>query len=257
MNKKWKNVFITAMMLLFIAGLFLLLYPYLYGGFTENRILGTAEEFLSRVELPVFVRPVQPGSTNPSDSEKPTEALEDIRIYPELWADMVAYNESLYATAQVGLSSENAYEAPSFILADYGLDSEAIGVLSVPALNFEMPIYLGATDKHLSDGVAHLSQTSLPIGGNNTNSVIAGHRGWYGADFLRYIEKLKIGDGVVITNLWEKLTYTVCEIKVIEPYQVEAIFIQPERELLTLLTCHPYATGGRQRYLVICERTKE
>ena len=257
MNKKWKNVFITAMMLLFIAGLFLLLYPYLYGGFTENRILGTPEEFLSRVELPVFVRPVQPGSTNPSDSEKPTEALEDIRIYPELWADMVAYNESLFTTSQAGLSSENAYEAPSFILADYGLDSEAIGVLSVPALNFEMPIYLGATDQHLEDGVAHLSQTSLPIGGENTNAVIAGHRGWYGADFLRYIEKLKIVDEVFVTNLWEKLTYTVCEIKVIEPYQVEAVFIQPQRELVTLLTCHPYATGGRQRYLVICERTKE
>lgn len=254
---KWKNVFIAAMILLFLTGLFLLLYPYLYGGYTENRITLNAEDFLSRVELPVFTLPVQTEGNTLSEPDYPAESMDNDRLYPELWADMVAYNESLFRDSQVGLSSEDAYEAPSFILADYGLESEAVGVLSVPALSFEMPIFLGATDQHLADGVAHLSQTSLPIGGENTNTVIAGHRGWYGADFLRYIEKLKIGDEIIVTNLWEELTYTVCEIKVIEPYQVEAIFIQPQRELLTLLTCHPYATGGRQRYLVICERTKE
>lgn len=254
---KWKNVFIAAMILLFLTGLFLLLYPYFYGGYTENRITLNAEDFLSRVELPVFTLPVQTEGNTLSEPDYPEESMDNDRLYPELWTDMVAYNESLFRDSQVGLSSEDAYESPSFILADYGLESEAIGVLSVPALSFEMPIFLGATDQHLADGVAHLSQTSLPIGGENTNTVIAGHRGWYGADFLRYIEKLKIGDEIIVTNLWEALTYTVCEIKVIEPYQVEAIFIQPNRELLTLLTCHPYATGGRQRYLVICERTQD
>lgn len=254
---KWKNVFIAAMILLFLTGLFLLLYPYLYGGYTENRITLNAEDFLSRVEFPVFTLPVQTEGNTLSEPDYPAESMDNDRLYPELWANMVAYNESLFRDSQVGLSSEDAYEAPSFILADYGLESEAIGVLSVPALSFEMPIFLGATDQHLADGVAHLSQTSLPIGGENTNTVIAGHRGWYGADFLRYIEKLKIGDEIIVTNLWEELTYAVCEIKVIEPYQVEAILIQPNRELLTLLTCHPYATGGRQRYLVICERTQD
>ena len=252
---KWKNVFILLMILLFLSGLFLLCYPYLYGKYTKDRITGNAEDFLSRVELPVFTRPAVSTEPFQTDSVKEDEDAAVLQSYPDLWADMVAYNESLFRDSQAGLSSEDAYEAPSFILADYGLESEAIGVLSVPVLDFSMPIFLGATNQHLSDGVAHLSQTSLPIGGNNTNSVIAGHRGWYGADFLRYIEKLKIGDEVVITNLWETLTYTVCEIKVIEPYQVEAILIQPQRELLTLLTCHPYASGGRQRYLVICERT--
>ena len=117
-----------------------------------------------------------------------------------------------------------------------------------------MPIYLGATEQHMADGAAHLSQTSLPIGGANTNSVIAGHRGYGGANYFRYIDKLQIGDTVTVTNLWEQLTYQVAEIKIIYPYQVEEILIQPGRELLTLLTCHPYASGGKQRYLVICER---
>ena len=67
---------------------------------------------------------------------------------------------------------------------------------------------------------------------------------------------MQVGDSVTITNLWETLEYRVIQIKIIYPYQVEEILIQEGRELLTLLTCHPYASGGKQRYLVICERVK-
>ena len=65
---------------------------------------------------------------------------------------------------------------------------------------------------------------------------------------------MQIGDTVTVTNLWEQLIYQVAEIKIIYPYEVDQILIQEGRELLTLLTCHPYASGGKQRYLVICER---
>ena len=121
-------------------------------------------------------------------------------------------------------------------------------------MDLEMPIYLGATEQHMADGAAHMSQTSLPIGGENTNCVIAGHRGYSGASYFRYIDTLKVGDLVYVTNLWETLTYRVSEIQIIDPHEVEKILIQPGRELLTLLTCHPYASGGRQRYVVFCER---
>lgn len=60
-----------------------------------------------------------------------------------------------------------------------------------------------------------------------------------------------------LTNIWETLTYEVVEIKIIMPNEVKAIHIQEGRELLTLLTCHPYASGGKQRLLVICERIYE
>ena len=59
-----------------------------------------------------------------------------------------------------------------------------------------------------------------------------------------------------MTNLWETLTYRVSEIRIIDPSDVDEILIQPGRELLTLLTCHPYASGGRQRYVVYCERSE-
>lgn len=102
-----------------------------------------------------------------------------------------------------------------------------------------------------------MSQTSLPIGGENTNCVIAGHRGWNGFPYFRYITDLKQGDRVTIQNPWETLKYEVVETKIIAPNDIEEIHIQEGRELLTLLTCHPYASGGKQRYLVICERVNQ
>ena len=40
--------------------------------------------------------------------------------------------------------------------------------------------------------------------------VIAGHRGWRGADYFRHIDRLAVSDTVTLTNLWETLTYTRC-----------------------------------------------
>lgn len=85
--------------------------------------------------------------------------------------------------------------------------------------------------------------------------IIAGHRGWKGADYFRHIDRLQVSDTVKRTNLWETLTYTVADIRIIQPHEVDKIKIQQSRDLLTLLTCHPYASGGRQRYVVCCERT--
>lgn len=200
---------------------------------------------MSRVEI----TPV----TDPSaESMEPIEP----KAYPELWDAMTAYNTAIYAVEQSGLSDPSAYEMPSFDLTGYGLEDEIFGVISIPALELEMPLYLGATYQHMADGAAHLSQTSIPIGGNNTNAVIAGHRGWRGASYFRYITELKPGDKVIITNLWGTLTYRVAETQIIWPYEVDQILIQENRDLITLLTCHPYASGGKQRYLVICERAE-
>lgn len=176
--------------------------------------------------------------------------------YPELLADLQAYNQHIYAEMQSGLVDLEACEEPAADLTAYGIEDEIIGVLEIPAMELTMPVYLGASDAHLAAGAAVLGNTSAPIGGDNTNSVIAGHRGWKGADYFRHIDRLQVGDTVTLTNLWETLTYTVADIQIIQPHEVEKIKIQPNRDLLTLLTCHPYASGGRQRYVVYCERTK-
>lgn len=245
-NGKLRGLLITVMLLVFLAGLASILYPYIWGATVDSSIANTAKAFLDREE------PELPATTVIIDSVEP----EKVKPYPELWEDMVRYNQSIAAQGQSGLSCAYDYQKASFHLADYGLPGEIFGVLSIPAIDLEMPIYLGATEQHMADGAAHLSQTSLPIGGMDTNCVIAGHRGYSGASYFRYLDKLHVGDTVSVTNLWETLTYRVREIRIIDPSDVEEILIQPGRELLTLLTCHPYASGGRQRYVVYCERSE-
>ena len=248
-SSKLRAFLIALMLLVFAAGLAFLLYPSLWGAAVDQKISLNAQGFLNRDAT----EPTIPEVIVTIDS---LTEQEETRDYPELWADIVRYNETIYTQGQAGLSCEYDYQKPSFRLSDYGLGDEVFGVISIPAMELEMPIYLGATEQHMANGAAHLSQTSLPIGGENTNCIIAGHRGYNGASYFRYIDKLKVGDAVYITNLWERLTYRVCEIKIIAPHDVTEILIQPGRELLTLLTCHPYASGGRQRYVVYCERVE-
>ena len=185
-----------------------------------------------------------------------TETLptEETRAYAELWEEMRSYNEKIHDEQQALLSSRAALQKTDFQLRDYGRNDEVFAVLNIPKINLDMPVYLGATDQNLANGAAYLSQTSLPIGGENTNCVIAGHRGWNGAYYFRYVPDLRKGDVVTLQNLWETLSYQVVETKIIAPSDVDAIRIQEGRELLTLLTCHPYASGGKQRFLVSCER---
>ena len=243
-----KNIAITLIALVFLGGLIAALYPVVTGITHEVESHKAVEEFfhILPVDLPEHTEaPLQSDS-----ADKPLP-------FPELLTAMQAYNERIYAEGQSGLIDAWSYTDPSFDLTDYGIADDVIGVLSIPSINLEMPIYLGATDDHMARGAAQLSQTSLPIGGENTNCVIAGHRGWRGAPYFLNLDKVSVGDEVTVINLWETLTYRVCEIRIIEPNDIEAILIQPGRDMLTLFTCHPYASGGRFRLVVYAERVTE
>lgn len=206
----------------------------------------------------VMLWPTFTGSRLESHAEEAAQTfLEERKLeqqYPELLADLQKYNRQLYAEKQCNLTDLEACEAPAADLVAYGIEDEIMGVLEIPAMELTMPVYLGASDAHLAAGAAVLGNTSAPIGGGNTNSVIAGHRGWRGADYFRHIDRLQVGDTVQVTSLWETLTYAVADIQIIQPHEVDKIKIQQGRDLLTLITCHSYASGGKQRYVVYCER---
>lgn len=214
--------------LLAVAGIYVMLWPVLTGHRLQADTDATVQSFL--------------------EERKPEQQ------YPELLAALQEYNRQLYAEKQCNLTDLEACEEPAADLTTYGIEDEIIGVLEIPSMELTMPVYLGASDAHLAAGAAVLGNTSAPIGGDNTNCVIAGHRGWRGADYFRHIDKLAVGDTVRLTNLWETLTYTVADIQIIQPHQIERIKIQSNRDMLTLVTCHPYASGGRQRYVVYCEK---
>ena len=242
-----KGVLITLLFLwIYLVGMGILLYPAINNYYTSKRMESSVESFY--------------GTESGTDSTEATQAAQETEPptpYPELLEMLEAYNRELYEDDQSKLSSLAATEQPGVLFSVSGQTGDVFGVLSIPKLEMEMPLYLGATDKHMADGAAQLGQTSIPIGGENTNAVIAGHRGYNGAPYFRYVPELQVGDSVDITNLWGTLHYKVVETRIIQPNDIDAIKIQPERDLITLLTCHPYASGGRQRFLVICERMEE
>ena len=121
-------------------------------------------------------------------------------------------------------------------------------------INMRLPIYLGANSSNMSYGAAHMSATSLPIGGKNTNAVLAGHTGYIGRIFFDNLRNLKIGDRVSITNYWDTLNYKVVETKVNKPSESGDCYLQKDRDLLTMFTCISDGNGGFDRYYVICER---
>ena len=181
-----------------------------------------------------------------------TDNAEPARAYPELYDALQAYNAQIFAEGQSGLKDPFAYETPAFDLTGYGLPDDMIAALWIPRLNLDLPVYLGASTANMARGGALLGQTSMPLGGENTNTVIAAHRGYYGAEMLRNVQQIQVGDKIQLTTPWETLIYRVSELKIIDPSDINAVLIQPGRDLLTLSTCHPY-TRNSQRYLVIAE----
>lgn len=249
MQRRLRMIWTVFCVLALIAGICIMAYPHVRGAVTDWQASQMAEEFLSRV----VIAPYREKETENiiGTIEKPTESVQE---YMALWEDLTDYNEMIYSEQQSSLCSVDSYKRFDFTLADYDLEDETFGVLTIPAIDVNMPIYLGANSENMAVGAAVMSQTSLPIGGENTNAVICGHRGWKGAAYFLHIDELKIGDEVTITNLWEELHYEVVGTKIILPHDVDAIKIQEGKDMITLLSCHPVASGGKQRYLVFCER---
>lgn len=169
-----------------------------------------------------------------------------------VYAKVQRYNRKIYASGQTGFCDAWSYQQSPVNL--HCFPDSKFGYITIPAMDVKLPLYLGASSANLSKGAAVLGQTSIPIGGRNTNSVIAAHRGYQGIPFFREIERLKAGDKVKIRNPWETLTYTVTSTAVIDPHNNDAVMIREGQDMVTLITCHPYRSHGKYRYVVYCTR---
>lgn len=155
----------------------------------------------------------------------------------DLYWKVLAYNDRIYLDKQSEFRDAWSQEQAPMRL---GTKDEEFGYIKVPSAKIKLPLYLGASKAKLRKGAAILGGTSIPIGMLNTNSVIAAHRGYQGIPYFRNIEAIKIGDKVIIQNPWEKLTYRVTDIDIIDPDDVDKVKIQDQKEMVTLMTCHPY-----------------
>lgn len=174
----------------------------------------------------------------------------------ELYREMKRYNEDLIRFGQ-SIVDVWSYEQAPMDSSTLNSKDLAVGYIEIPDMEVRMPLFLGASDENLARGAAVLSETSMPIGGESTNCVIAGHRGWRGSAYFQYIENMKMGSEVYITNPWDTLIYKVTDTEIVEPTDGDSIMIREGRDMVTLLSCHPYTLGNSPyRYLVFCERAK-
>lgn len=256
-----KKIIKTAAVLIFLTGAAVLIYPWareLYGAWQDEQLVEEFEEMKNdgkeKAEQSPKGEQEEAGDGLPEDeaAERFTGFVQG--SFPQLRKDMEAYNRDIYQNGQAGLQDAWNYEQEVFSLEEYDLDSDVIGYLESDAMDICLPLYIGASAGHLAQGAAVLGQTSMPVGGESTNCVIAGHRGWKGIPMFRDIEALREGDVIWITNLWERLAYKVVRITVITPDDIGAVKIVEGEDMLTLLTCHPY-TENYQRYVVYCTRT--
>ena len=158
--------------------------------------------------------------------------------YEQMWQAAEVYNKAL-------LDDPDRFSMTDEERAAYEklLDIDGTGVMGsveIPVIGCTLPIYHGTTDGALQAGAGHLEGSSLPTGGAGTHCVLSSHRGLPSATLFTNLNKMQLGDTFTLTVLDRTMTYQVDQIVVFEPYDMDALAIDPEQDYCTLVTCTPY-----------------
>lgn len=192
------------------------------------------------------------------DSAKTTESdrVEDARQLKlaHLYNDALqsgALLESNHRLPSGSGTSSNGAPAYDEVLDDGS--TEVMTRLRIPSIKLDLPTYHGTSDSTLLKGLGHLEGTSLPVGGEDTHSVITGHRGLADATMFTHLDKVTKGDTFTLTTFGEVLAYQVVRTQVVEPDETESLQPVIGKDLVTLVTCTPLGINS-QRILITAER---
>ena len=168
----------------------------------------------------------------------------------------IAYNQTLLpnTATEGGYTQEALQSASEEYDSILNLSGDGImGYIEIPKINVHLPIYHGTGDSSLSKGVGHLLGSSLPVGGENTHSILSGHSGMASQTMFTDLEQLDIGDVFYLYVLDEILAYQVSEINTVLPSDTSLLGIWEGEDCCTLVTCTPYGVNTH-RLLVTASR---
>lgn len=134
-------------------------------------------------------------------------------------------------------------------------DSGIMGYVEIPKIDVLLPIYHGVGSDILTKGIGHLPETSLPVGGESTHCVLAGHSGMSNARLFTDLTKLTEGDEFIIHVYNRNLYYTIDQIKKVAPTDTTDLQIVDGEDYVTLVTCVPVGVNSH-RLLVRGTRTE-
>lgn len=228
MKKKSSKIVII---LIFLAGLSLLLYPLVANQWNNHR----QKQLISNYESVISDKEAA-GNIDYAAEMKKAEAYNDA-LLPSILPDS-------FAVADASTETDSSYE-DSLNIAGDGM----MGIVEIPKIAIKLPIYHGTGDEVLQKAAGHLEGSSLPIGGESTHAVISAHRGLPSASLFTDLDQLEIGDHFLIHVLDETLCYEVDQILVVDPEDTSALAVEDGEDLMTLLTCTPYGVNT-QRLMV-------
>ena len=212
-----KHLSTILLILILLIGLSLLLYPTFsdwWNSFHQSRAIVDYDSALADME--------------PADYTALFEAAEDYnRRMAEIdfplmyWEEVEGYEECLNVTG-----------------------TGIMGYITIEKIGVELPIYHGTSDGVLQVAVGHLEGTSLPVGGESTHCVLSAHRGLPSARLFTDLDKMEQGDVFTLSVLDRVLTYQVDQILIVEPDEVDALYVTEGEDYCTLVTCTPYGINS-------------
>lgn len=213
-----KNVKNAGLLLIFIGGLLIVLYPTISSRWNEKR-------FQQLITTYDYVAEEQEGVSEEAESAR-------------------QYNTTLIGSKVPDAFSvrDNVKDEEYENLLNVG-GNEIMGSIEIPAIDVKLPVYHYTTDEVLQKGVGHLFGSSLPVGGDSTHCVLSAHRGLPSSRLFTDLDLLEKGDAFYIRVCDEVLAYEVDKIQEVEPNETEALAIEEGKDYVTLVTCTPYAVN--------------
>ena len=221
-KKKIRGKIITGILVaVMLIGFSLVLYPTAANWWNQKRqttIIKNYDEIINKL-------------TN----EEYMKILDDAEQYNLEWSKKDTFNTFL-------TDEERAVYEKVFSM----IESDAMGYITVPAINVNLAIYQGTDDAALRVGIGHIDWSALPVGGAGTHCVLSGHSGLPSARLFTDLSKLVVGDTFTMSVLDKIYTYEVDQIRIVLPHETEDLLPVPGRDLCTLMTCTPYGVNSHR-----------
>lgn len=165
-------------------------------------------------------------------------------------------------TVQDGLPVFNYAEVPSHLLPLVESQwiqpnisrpqptTETALAIAIPDLSVDQTIVQGVDWAALQSGVGQMVNGVHP-GDPTGNVILAAHNDIYGQIF-RHLDQLTAGDQFQIRTQSDSFTYTVTEVRIVEPNDV-SVLANRGAATATLISCYPYQVNT-QRIIVFADR---
>lgn len=210
---KKNNLSTIILVLIFLVGLSVLLYPTVSDFWNEKRQSEAIVDYdtvINQIDEKDYTK-------NFEEAQKYNEEIKELSFPLMNYDDVSGYEDTLNIS-KTGM----------------------MGYITIDKIKVQLPIYHGTSDAVLNSAVGHLEGTSLPIGGESTHCVLSAHRGLPSAKLFTNLDKMEVGDTFTITVLDKVLTYQVDQILIVLPQEIDELYVKDGEDYCTLVTCTPY-----------------